>query len=55
MSKERQLNNSVAAEDNLGVLIKEIHKANIWDANEYGNIRQINKFKFACVLIMTLS
>lgn len=44
MSKERQLKDFVAAEDNLGALIKEIHKANIWDANGYGNTLVTNKF-----------
>lgn len=38
MSKEKQLKDSVAAEDNPGVLITEIHKGSIWDANGYGNI-----------------
>jgi len=40
MSKERQLKDFVAAEDNLGVWIKEIHKANIWDANGCGNTQR---------------
>lgn len=44
MSKERQLKDFVAAQDNLGVLIKEIHNANIQDANGYGNTLEINKF-----------
>lgn len=37
MSKEKELKDFVAAEDNPGVLITEIHKGNIWDANGYGN------------------
>lgn len=43
MSKERQWKDFVAAEDNPGVVREEIHKANIWDANGYGNTAEINK------------
>lgn len=44
MSRERQLKDFVAAEDNLGVLIKEIHKANVWDVNRDGNTLGTSEF-----------
>lgn len=43
MAIEKPLKDFVAAEDNRGVLIREIHKANICDANGYETTLEIKK------------